>query len=63
VEPQEEDVDINCGEIVDGTASVDEIGERFFRMILDTASGQKSKSELHGYGQNEFVPWYLGAVM
>ncbi|MFI4952593.1 MAG: UxaA family hydrolase [Burkholderiales bacterium] len=60
---QEEDVDINCGEIVDGTASVDEIGERFFRMILDTASGQKSKSELHGYGQNEFVPWYLGAVM
>ena len=63
MEPQEEDVDINCGEIVDGTASVDEIGERFFRMILDTASGQKSKSELHGYGQNEFVPWYLGAVM
>ena len=33
------------------------------RMILDTAWGQKSKSELHGYGQNEFVPWYLGAVM
>ncbi|HEY2862134.1 MAG TPA: altronate dehydratase family protein [Casimicrobiaceae bacterium] len=60
---QEEDIDINCGEIVDGSASVDEMGERFFRMILDTASGQKSKSELHGYGQNEFVPWYLGAVM
>jgi altronate hydrolase len=60
---QEEDIDINCGEIVDGSASVDEIGERFFRLILDTASGQKSKSELHGYGQNEFVPWYLGAVM
>ncbi|MGH8714345.1 MAG: UxaA family hydrolase [Casimicrobiaceae bacterium] len=60
---QEEDVDINCGEIVDGTASVDEIGERFFNMILDTASGKKSKSEQHGYGQNEFVPWYLGAVM
>jgi altronate hydrolase len=60
---QEEDIDINCGEIVDGSASVDEIGERFFRLILDTASGRKSKSELHGYGQNEFVPWYLGAVM
>jgi len=60
---QEEDIDINCGEIVDGTAAVDEIGQRFFRMILDTASGKKTKSELHGYGQNEFVPWYLGAVM
>ena len=45
------------------TKTVEVIGERFFQMILDTASGKKSKSELHGYGQNEFVPWYLGAVM
>ena len=60
---QEEDIDINCGEIVDGSASVEVMGERFFRMILDTAAGTKSKSERHGYGQNEFVPWYLGAVM
>jgi len=60
---QEEDIDINCGEIVDGNASVEQMGERFFQMILDTASGAKSKSERHGYGQNEFVPWYLGAVM
>ena len=28
-----------------------------------TASGQRTKSEVHGYGQNEFVPWQLGAVM
>jgi altronate hydrolase len=62
-ERQEEDIDINCGEIVDGDATVEAIGERFFQMILETASGKKSKSELHGYGQNEFVPWYLGAVM
>jgi altronate hydrolase len=60
---QEEDIDINCGEIVDGTSTVEQMGERFFRMILETASGKKTKSELHGYGQNEFVPWYLGAVM
>src|SRR6476620_1538647 len=60
---QEEDIDLNCGEIVDGTASVDEIGARLFQLVLDTASGKKSKSEVHGYGQSEFVPWYLGAVM
>ncbi|MEO7762396.1 MAG: altronate dehydratase [Casimicrobiaceae bacterium] len=60
---QEEDIDINCGDIVDGSASVNEVGEKFFRMILDTASGKKSKSELHGYGQSEFVPWQLGPVM
>ena len=60
---QEDDIDINCGEIVDGSTTVDEVGERFFRMILDTASGVKTKSELHGYGQSEFVPWQLGPVM
>jgi altronate hydrolase len=60
---QEEDIDLNCGDIVDGTATVQGSGERLFRLMLETASGAKSKSERHGYGQSEFVPWYLGAVM
>ncbi|HEX7438017.1 MAG TPA: UxaA family hydrolase, partial [Caldimonas sp.] len=60
---QEDDIDINCGEVIDGTASIDEMGERIFRRMLETASGAKTKSEIHGYGQNEFVPWALGAVM
>ncbi len=60
---QEDDMDINCGEIVDGTASIAEMGQRIFDLVLATASGQYSKSEGHGYGQNEFVPWQLGAVM
>jgi len=60
---QEEDIDLNCGEIVDGNATVDEIGRRLFDLMLATASGAKTKSEVHGYGQSEFVPWYLGAVM
>jgi altronate hydrolase len=60
---QEEDIDLNCGEIVDGTATVQELGERLFRLMLQTASGTRTKSEQHGYGQNEFIPWYLGAVM
>ncbi len=60
---QEEDIDISCGGIVDGTETVDEAGERIFRLMLETASGRATKSEQHGYGQNEFVPWQLGAVM
>ena len=60
---QEEDMDINCGEIVDGTASIEDMGRRIFELILATASGQQSKSERHGYGQSEFVPWQIGAVM
>ena len=60
---QEEDIDINCGEIADGKATIEAVGERIFEMILATASGGKSKSELFGYGQQEFVPWQVGAVM
>jgi altronate hydrolase len=60
---QQEDIDIDCGPIVEGHESVDTVGERIFRLMLDTASGRATKSEQHGYGQNEFVPWQLGAVM
>ena len=60
---QEEDIDLNCGEILDGTSTVAETGERLFQLMLAAASGIKTKSEKHGYGQSEFVPWYVGAVM
>ena len=57
------DMDLNCGVIIDGEASVQEVGERLFQLILDTASGRKTLSEELGFGQEEFVPWQLGAVM
>jgi altronate hydrolase len=60
---QEDDMDINCGEIIDGTSTVAEMGQRIFALVLATASGAMSKSEAHGYGQSEFVPWQVGAVM
>lgn len=62
-ERMEDDMDINCGQILDGSMSVQQAGERIFRMILATASGEPSKSERHGFGQDEFVPWYIGAVV
>ncbi|CAB3849787.1 MULTISPECIES: UxaA family hydrolase [Achromobacter] len=60
---QADDIDINCGEVVDGAQSVAQMGERIFQLMLQTASGRRTRSETHGYGQNEFVPWQLGAVM
>jgi len=60
---QEDDMDLNCGEIIDGTSTVAEMGQRIFERLLATASGEHSKSEKHGYGQNEFVPWQVGAIM
>ncbi len=59
---QQDDMDINCGEILDGHSTIDAMGERIFRLMLDCASGKPSRSELHGYGQNEFVPWTVGVV-
>jgi arabinonate dehydratase len=59
----EEDMDINCGEIADGTATVGEMGQRIFELILKTASGAKTKSEILGYGEDEFAPWHFGATL
>lgn len=58
-----EDMDINCGPIAEGEATVEEIGQEIFDYLLEIASGRQSKSEKLGYGDNEFVPWLVGAVM
>jgi altronate hydrolase len=60
---QEEDLDINCGGIADGDDTIEAAGARIFEMMLATASGAQTKSERHGYGQQEFVPWQIGATM
>ena len=59
----EDDMDIDCGPIADGEATVAEMGERIFKLVLDTASGKQTKSEILGFGEDEFTPWVLGAVM
>lgn len=58
----EEDMDINCGEILDGRCTLQEMGQRIFELMLVTASGAASKSELLGLGDNEFVPWQIGIM-
>ena len=58
----EEDMDINCGRILDGELSVQEMGQVIFDHILAVASGAQTKSEQLGLGDNEFVPWHLGIV-
>ncbi|WP_342064762.1 UxaA family hydrolase [Cupriavidus sp. OTU4895] len=58
----EEDMDINCGVVLDGELSVAQLGERIFEHILRAASGEPTKSELLGLGDHEFVPWHVGIV-
>ena len=57
-----DDMDINCGDIVDG-APIDAKGEEIFQTLLRVASGERTKSELLGYGDAEYVPWQIGATM
>lgn len=58
----EEDMDINCGVVIDGTMTVPELGQQIFEQILRHASGEATKSEALGLGDHEFVPWHLGIV-
>ncbi|CAN5243264.1 altronate dehydratase family protein [soil metagenome] len=61
-ERQTEDMDINCGDILDGV-SIEAKGREILDEVIAVCSGKKSKSEELGYGDNEFVPWQIGAVM
>jgi altronate hydrolase len=57
-----DDMDIDCGDIVDGVPVLTK-GQEIFDKILEVASGERSKSEELGYGDAEFVPWTVGATM
>jgi len=57
-----EDMDLNAGRIVDGTATVESVGAELFEKILSVASGEQTVSEELDLGADEFVPWQLGAV-
>ena len=58
-----DDMDINCGTIVTGEETVQQVGERIFQHMLRTASGERTKSEEFDFGGAEFAPWPMGATM
>ncbi|SHJ06646.1 UxaA family hydrolase [Wenxinia saemankumensis] len=59
----ESDMDVNAGTILSDGRSVEEVGREIYEMWLRIASGERTKSELEGLGDYEFVPWQIGAVM
>jgi len=59
---QEPDMDVNAGKVLDGV-SLDAVGDEIFELVLRVASGERSKSELVGVGEEEFNPWILGAML
>ena len=57
-----EDMDLNCGGILDGVASIQSTGREIFDALLAAASGERTKSEMLGLGDHEFVPWQIGIM-
>ncbi len=60
-ERMRDNMDINAGRIMDGTASVEDIGQEIFDFALEVASGRKTAAEQ--FGHREFVPWRIGPVL
>lgn len=58
-----EDMDVNCGTVLDGDETVQACGERIFDLIRRVASGERTKSETYDFGSSEFAPWVIGATM
>jgi altronate hydrolase len=58
-----DDMDIDCGTVVEQGESLEQAGQRIFDRMIETASGRRTASEELGFGDEEFVPWQLGAVM
>jgi altronate hydrolase len=61
-ERMSDDMDFNAGVVLEG-APVEEVGRAIFELVLEVASGRKTKSEQQGIGDEEFVPWQIGPVL
>lgn len=61
-ERMSDDMDVNAGVVLEGTPLAD-VGRQIFELVLEVASGRKTKSELHGLGEEEFAPWSIGPVL
>ncbi len=58
----EEDMDIDCGVILEGR-STKEVGLQILDEVIAVASGKRTKSELAGVGEAEFAPWMKGPTL
>lgn len=61
-ERMRDDMDIDAGTVLAGR-TVEQVGAEIYDKILAVASGEQPKSEQHGIGDEEFVPWVVGPVL
>jgi altronate hydrolase len=59
----DDDIDLDCGRLLSGESTMEQLGAEIFEMMLAVASGTATHSEINGLGDDEFVPWVPGASM
>ena len=58
-----DDIDFDCGGILNCGNLVEELGSDLFDLMINIASGKKTCSEVYDYGDNEFNPWNIGPIV
>ena len=58
----EDDMDLNAGTIADGIENHPDVANRILERIVEVAGGSRTKSEIQGFGDHEFVPWSISAI-
>jgi altronate hydrolase len=55
-------IDINTGEIISGSTTIEKMGESILEQVISVASGKtKTKAELKH--QEDFIPWKRGVSL
>ena len=57
-----DDMDFNAGQLLEGK-DIESCAGELFELILQTSSGNRSKSELKGFRESEFIPWHPGTFL
>jgi altronate hydrolase len=52
-------IDINCGTIIEGEETIQQVGERILEYVIDVASGLAEPKSVQ-LGQDDFIPWKRG---
>lgn len=55
-------IDIDCGPVISGQKTIEQMGEEILDFIIDVASGRK-KTKASALNQDDFIPWKRGVSL
>lgn len=55
-------LDINCGTVIEGQETIDQVAERIMDYVIDVASGKEQPKAVL-MGQDDFIPWRRGVSL